>query len=128
VTTDPPEIPAPPAPPWAAPGAGLVLAADPERFGPAAGKPVTVRELTPWGALCSTAFGTGEIRVRWDEVGPAPDPEPAAVKAKKIGAARVAARQQGYTGDPCPTCQALKLRHNGACLYCDNCQTSTGCS
>lgn len=38
------------------------------------------------------------------------------------------ARAHGYTGDPCGTCGALRLKRNGACLVCDACGTTTGCS
>jgi hypothetical protein len=38
------------------------------------------------------------------------------------------AKQQGYEGDPCTTCGGMKVRRNGACLLCEECQTSSGCS
>ncbi len=38
------------------------------------------------------------------------------------------AQAQGYTGDPCPTCQALTLVRNGSCLKCTSCGGTTGCS
>lgn len=33
-----------------------------------------------------------------------------------------------YNGDPCPSCQSMKLRRNGSCFVCDNCGSTTGCS
>jgi hypothetical protein len=38
------------------------------------------------------------------------------------------AQAQGYSGDPCDACGALKLRRKGMCLGCDFCGASTGCS
>ena len=35
---------------------------------------------------------------------------------------------QGYTGDPCQKCNSFTLRRNGACLICDTCGESNGCS
>jgi ribonucleoside-diphosphate reductase alpha chain len=37
-------------------------------------------------------------------------------------------RMQGYDGDPCSECGALTLVRNGACLKCDSCGGTTGCS
>lgn len=39
-----------------------------------------------------------------------------------------AARQKGYEGDPCPACGNLTLVRNGACLKCETCGSTTGCS
>jgi ribonucleoside-diphosphate reductase alpha chain len=39
-----------------------------------------------------------------------------------------AAREKGFTGDPCPECGHLTLVRNGACLKCQTCGASTGCS
>lgn len=38
------------------------------------------------------------------------------------------ARAKGYTGDPCPECNSLTLVRNGACLKCETCGATTGCS
>jgi hypothetical protein len=38
------------------------------------------------------------------------------------------ARQLNYTGDPCPSCQALTLKRNGACLLCTSCGDQSSCS
>ncbi|MCG8440534.1 MAG: hypothetical protein MI723_01875, partial [Caulobacterales bacterium] len=38
------------------------------------------------------------------------------------------ARLKGYSGDPCPECGSFTLLRAGACLKCDTCGTSTGCS
>jgi ribonucleoside-diphosphate reductase alpha chain len=38
------------------------------------------------------------------------------------------ARQKGYEGDPCPRCGQLTLVRSGACLRCDTCGETTGCS
>lgn len=41
---------------------------------------------------------------------------------------RQMARIKGYEGDACPNCGALTLVRNGACLKCDSCGETTGCS
>lgn len=38
------------------------------------------------------------------------------------------AKLQGYEGDPCPECNSLTLVRNGACLKCETCGATTGCS
>lgn len=76
----------------------------------------TVIELTDWGAHVSTqAAATGRYRAHWSEL---------LLSAELNGHAR----QAGYDGDPCPACGALTLRRNGACLLCDSCGSTTGCS
>jgi ribonucleoside-diphosphate reductase alpha chain len=64
---------------------------------------------------------------------PAPAPVPVAVGAPAAGgatkfAAAQAAREKGYTGDPCPECGHLTLVRNGACMKCQTCGATTGCS
>jgi ribonucleotide reductase alpha subunit len=58
---------------------------------------------------------------------PAPQPVPAAVVAIREEKVRQA-RLKGYEGDPCPECGQLTLVRNGACLKCDTCGATTGCS
>ena len=48
--------------------------------------------------------------------------------AKVTPTAAQAAREKGYTGDPCPECGHLTLVRNGACLKCQTCGATTGCS
>ncbi|MCI0685167.1 MAG: vitamin B12-dependent ribonucleotide reductase [Gemmataceae bacterium] len=38
------------------------------------------------------------------------------------------ARLKGYEGDPCGECGQLTMVRNGACLKCDTCGASSGCS
>jgi len=38
------------------------------------------------------------------------------------------AREKGFTGDPCTECGHLTLVRNGACLRCQTCGATTGCS
>jgi ribonucleoside-diphosphate reductase alpha chain len=38
------------------------------------------------------------------------------------------ARIKGYEGDPCPACGSFTLIRNGACMKCDTCGGTTGCS
>ncbi len=35
---------------------------------------------------------------------------------------------QGFTGDPCPNCQSLRMVRNGSCQKCLDCGSTTGCS
>ncbi len=61
----------------------------------------------------------------------APAPVPVLVSvssAKATVSATQAARQKGYTGDPCPECGHLTLVRNGACMKCQTCGATTGCS
>ncbi len=41
---------------------------------------------------------------------------------------RAEARQKGYVGYSCPDCGNFTLVRNGACLKCDACGSTTGCS
>lgn len=75
--------------------------------------------LAEWGAHVTTlATATGNYRAAWDEMIPV-DPAP-----KRL----TAARDQGYTGDECGQCGSMKMRRNGACLLCDSCGSTSGCS
>jgi len=38
------------------------------------------------------------------------------------------ARQKGYEGDPCSECQSLTMVRSGACMKCDTCGATSGCS
>jgi ribonucleoside-diphosphate reductase alpha chain len=58
---------------------------------------------------------------------PAPAPQLVAVGHRTVSAAQ-AAREKGYTGDPCPECGHLTLVRNGACMKCQTCGATTGCS
>jgi ribonucleoside-diphosphate reductase alpha chain len=65
------------------------------------------------------------------------EPQPVLVAASPSGnegprvtkmSAIVAAKEKGYTGDPCPECGHLTLVRNGACMKCQTCGATTGCS
>jgi ribonucleoside-diphosphate reductase alpha chain len=57
-----------------------------------------------------------------------PTLQPVLVGAAKAVSAAQAAREKGYTGDPCPECGHLTLVRNGACMKCQTCGATTGCS
>lgn len=38
------------------------------------------------------------------------------------------ARTKGFTGDMCPECGSFEMVRNGACLKCNSCGATTGCS
>jgi ribonucleoside-diphosphate reductase alpha chain len=42
--------------------------------------------------------------------------------------AYAAAREKGFTGDPCPECGNFTMVRNGTCLKCHTCGATTGCS
>ncbi|PZQ18925.1 MAG: hypothetical protein DI565_00525 [Ancylobacter novellus] len=52
-----------------------------------------------------------------------PQPEGAPVP-KTTGTARAI----GYTGDVCGDCGGFRMRRTGACVVCDDCGRSGGCS
>jgi ribonucleoside-diphosphate reductase alpha chain len=53
---------------------------------------------------------------------------PRGVLATPGGAPRQEARIKGYEGDACAECGQFTLVRNGACLRCDSCGASSGCS
>jgi len=55
-------------------------------------------------------------------------PAHAAARLSASQSAFTTARQKGYTGDPCPECGHLTMVRNGACLKCQTCGATTGCS
>ncbi len=88
--------------------------------------------------LSSVAIGGMTPLFPEAETAPAPQPAPAlaahghpapgAAKPAATPSAFMSARQKGYTGDPCPECGHLTLVRNGACLKCQTCGATTGCS
>jgi ribonucleoside-diphosphate reductase alpha chain len=70
----------------------------------------------------------GPIRGRAEPKGdplPSPSPEP---PPQRSAALIAEARVKGYEGDPCPVCGSFTLVRNGACMKCDTCGATTGCS
>ncbi len=55
-------------------------------------------------------------------------PEPAVKAASGSFSPREVARFHGYEGDPCQNCGHMTLIRNGACLKCDTCKLTSGCS
>ena len=53
---------------------------------------------------------------------------PPGILSEPGGAAKIQAKIKGYEGDACPDCGQFTLVRNGACLRCDSCGASTGCS
>lgn len=82
------------------------------------GTRATVLEVTDYGyLLAAPAAATGRYRAAADEV-------------LAAAGSVAAARDMGYTGDACtnPDCGRMTMRRNGACLVCDTCGLSSGCS
>jgi len=65
-----------------------------------------------------------------DESSPASPAEPSPISTKPTtpGGAREEARLRGYVGESCPDCGNFTLVRNGACLKCETCGATTGCS
>jgi ribonucleoside-diphosphate reductase alpha chain len=59
---------------------------------------------------------------------PQPQLQPVGAGARSTASAAQVAREKGYTGDPCPECGHLTLVRNGACMKCQTCGATTGCS
>lgn len=38
------------------------------------------------------------------------------------------ARSVGFTGNPCPICESMRMVHTGHCDTCQECGNTTGCS
>ncbi len=68
---------------------------------------------TTGGSYTSHAPSTGGVAV-----------QPATATAERIRIARL----KGYEGDPCGECGQLTMTRNGACLKCDTCGATNGCS
>jgi ribonucleoside-diphosphate reductase alpha chain len=54
--------------------------------------------------------------------------KPAAVQERGKLDAVLQARLKGYEGDPCHECGQLTLVRSGACMKCDSCGATSGCS
>jgi hypothetical protein len=80
-----------------------------------------VVEVTEWGAhVQCAAAATGRFRAHHSEMAPydpPPHPKP-----------KPSVREAGYTGDYCDTCGGSRMKRNGACLLCDDCGSTSGCS
>jgi ribonucleoside-diphosphate reductase alpha chain len=77
------------------------------------------------------AAGSGQLKTQH----PAPNPPHLVAKGGPPLLARTAlqeeirqARLKGYEGDPCLECGQLTMVRNGACLKCDTCGATSGCS
>ena len=79
--------------------------------------PVTVAYVPAIVALTALADGICPAEER-------PQSRPASSPADTIETSRAL----GYTGDVCPDCGSLQMVRNGACLKCDSCGATTGCS
>lgn len=104
-----------------------------------------VETTTEWGAhVLTDAAATGKFRALYSEMiiereGTILLAEKAATHAHSNGGYQELknpyvlrdnkqAKSEGYTGDACDTCGGLKMKRNGACLLCEDCGTSSGCS
>jgi ribonucleoside-diphosphate reductase alpha chain len=72
------------------------------------------------------AHGSAQAATEEGDPGPAVSREAPLLRSAdaKIAEARI----KGYEGDPCPVCGSFTLVRNGACMKCDACGATTGCS
>ena len=89
--------------------------------------------------LAGTAVVNVEVEQTVIAIAAAPSAEPGETIAvrgitspneviREIRERALIARQMGFTGDPCPSCQAMQLVRNGTCNKCMSCGATTGCS
>lgn len=96
------------------------------------GKLATISETTEWGAhvvfdvdadgnVAIDGSAAGKFRALHSEMVPH-------VQVNGSTKARAQAKDQGYTGDACDGCGSFCMKRNGACLLCEACGASSGCS
>lgn len=96
-----------------------------------------ILSVEEWGAHTAVEHpplaNADRYRAAWEEMGP-DDPPPADPGPKgrrrtvRATLAAFAPRDAGYTGDECGQCGSMRMRRNGACLLCDSCGATSGCS
>lgn len=85
----------------------------------------TVESLELWGAhVWVNAAATGRYRAGWEEMEAMSSGGSNGKASPTISKARV----EGYTGDACDQCGGCRMKRNGACLLCEDCGSSSGCS
>lgn len=102
-----------------------------------------IMAFAEWGAHVATGIGSGGFRALFTEMvkkqehdqanGKAAEmlgfqtPAPSSVKpvSKAVLTDKILS---GYTGDVCDMCQGMRMRRNGACLLCEDCGATNGCS
>lgn len=103
------------------------------------GQEGTVVAITDWGAHVATGVGGGGYRAFFSEMVRKPQavespPLPKSTKVstttniKPAKASHYSPSDVGYTGDMCMICQGIRMRRNGACLLCEDCGSTSGCS
>lgn len=85
------------------------------------GKVAQVVKVFEWGAMLKThAAKSGQFRALHSEMDNLSE-------AERTGKS-VQSKEAGYTGDACGKCGSFAMRRNGACLLCDACGETSGCS
>ena len=104
---------------------------DPDNPTPLHRQLATIVELTEWGAHVSCeAAATGKFRALFDEMIPLQKPH-SMMSIRPVTSQKTKqqqSREQGYTGEICEVCHGSRMKRNGACLLCEDCQNSSGCS
>ncbi len=91
--------------------------------------------LTDAASSHAASISRGFVRSRGAIMGPVPafrepttfESQPASAEFA-IGDLRAEARQKGHVGESCPDHGNFTFVRNGACLKCDACGSTTGCS
>jgi ribonucleoside-diphosphate reductase alpha chain len=80
------------------------------------------------GGRSMSGSTVGGLAMAMDHEMPAPTIVLAEQEFDAFAAKYAEARMKGYEGDPCSDCGSMTLVRNGACLKCNTCGTTTGCS
>lgn len=91
------------------------------------GQEGTVVAITDWGAHVATGVGGGGYRAFFSEMVKKPQPQ-SIEHAPIVDTNHSTKIVSGYTGDVCVICQGARMRRNGACLLCEDCGSTSGCS
>lgn len=86
-------------------------------------------DMESYAAMGVAAWNDGSIEAEFKALQPEPQVTTVApVRRAVLDSKNAESRARGYSGDPCPRCQALTLRVSGHCMVCDSCGETTGCS
>ncbi|MBL8792571.1 MAG: vitamin B12-dependent ribonucleotide reductase [Planctomycetia bacterium] len=93
-------------------------------------RPAAPAKADPYAAPRSTHVkpGNGNGHGNGNGNGNGHGHKPAAVQERGKLDAVLQARLKGYEGDPCHECGQLTLVRSGACMKCDSCGATSGCS
>lgn len=82
------------------------------------------------GCHVETGFGSGRLRVTWNEMLPLDTTElmnPDVTLMKQPSRNGTAVGHKSPTGNPCPNCQGPNMVRTGTCVTCQDCYYNEGC-